>query len=596
MRKRSWERARMKKQTRLKIEKRNSIEYALLAVLPAIAFYLMEFYDRNPFEQIRWQAQWFNIFLFEFITWMGFFLSKSARVALRITWILAMIFGLTNHYVMKFRSTPFVPWDIFSIRTAANVADNYDFTPNLSVVVITVLFLLGIVLMQFLHLRFQKKLYWRLIPFAILLILFFVFVGRLQDEKFQTRHRLYPYLFTPSVMTKYNGLAVTFAMDFAYVFVEKPKGYDKEEAKETLASYEKKEEPEKQEELPNVIVIMDEAFSDLSVLGNFSISEDCMPFVHQLQKGAKNTITGNLHVSVCGGNTANTEYEFLTGNSMAFLPSGSIPYQQYVKDKIPSLASHLSRLGYETYSIHPYNASGWERDEVYPWMGFDEFYSLDDFSGVSYLRSYVSDESSFEKIKSVYENKKDNTPVFIFNVTMQNHGSYSQVYDNFTPDLFVEGSTNSSLSQYLSLIKRSDEAFENLIEYFQNQEEKTVVVFFGDHQPADAVTDSIWYLNQIDSENLTKEQQKARYEVPYVIWANYEIEEAIGEDTSANFLASKVLRAAGIPLSAYQEYLYQLQEDYPVFSVMQQDAVEEDALKEYQKLQYYLMFDWEEEE
>ena len=596
MRKRSWERARMKKQTRLKIEKRNSIEYALLAVLPAIAFYLMEFYDRNPFEQIRWQAQWFNIFLFEFITWMGFFLSKSARVALRITWILAMIFGLTNHYVMKFRSTPFVPWDIFSIRTAANVADNYDFTPNLSVVVITVLFLLGIGLMQCLHLRFQKKIYWRLIPFAILLIFFFVFVGRLQDEKFQTRHRLYPYLFTPSVMTKYNGLAVTFAMDFAYVFVEKPKGYDKEEAKETLASYEKKEEPEKQEELPNVIVIMDEAFSDLSVLGNFSISEDCMPFVHQLPKGAKNTITGNLHVSVCGGNTANTEYEFLTGNSMAFLPSGSIPYQQYVKDKIPSLASHLSRLGYETYSIHPYNASGWERDEVYPWMGFDEFYSLDDFSGVSYLRSYVSDESSFEKIKSVYENKKDNTPVFIFNVTMQNHGSYSQVYDNFTPDLFVEGSTNSSLSQYLSLIKRSDEAFENLIEYFQNQEEKTVVVFFGDHQPADAVTDSIWYLNQIDSENLTKEQQKARYEVPYVIWANYEIEEAIGEDTSANFLASKVLRAAGIPLSAYQEYLYQLQEDYPVFSVMQQDAVEEDALKEYQKLQYYLMFDWEEEE
>ena len=123
------------------------------------------------------------------------------------------------------------------------------------------------------------------------------------------------------------------------------------------------------EKMPNIIVIMDEAFSDLSVLGDLETNKDYMPFVHSLQNGADNTITGYLNVSVCGGNTADTEFEFLTGNTMAFLPAGSIPYQQYIKDTTPSLASYLKGLGYETYAQHPYNASGWNRETVYPLLG-----------------------------------------------------------------------------------------------------------------------------------------------------------------------------------------------------------------------------------
>lgn len=88
---------------------------------------------------------------------------------------------------------------------------------------------------------------------------------------------------------------------------------------------------------------MDEAFSDLSVLGDFDTNTDYMPFVHSLEKGNENTITGYLNTSVCGGNTADTEFEFLTGNTMAFLPVGSIPYQQYIKSKTPSLASYLKK-------------------------------------------------------------------------------------------------------------------------------------------------------------------------------------------------------------------------------------------------------------
>ena len=108
--------------------------------------------------------------------------------------------------------------------------------------------------------------------------------------------------------------------------------------------------------MPNIIVVMNESFSDLSVLGDFKTNEDYLPFLHSLQQGAENTVTGMLNVSVCGGNTADTEYEFLTGNTMAFLPQGSIPYQQYITKELPALPAYLASLGYETVATHPYYA------------------------------------------------------------------------------------------------------------------------------------------------------------------------------------------------------------------------------------------------
>jgi len=139
-------------------------------------------------------------------------------------------------------------------------------------------------------------------------------------------------------------------MDMQYLKVEKPEGYSVEKAKKLLekedglewTAYDQRNnvgeefanQKETTDQLPNVIVIMDEAFSDLGVLSDeaLPVNEDYMPFIHSLQQGEENTQTGYLNVSVKGGNTANTEFEFLTGDTMAFLPAGSIPYQQY-KDK-----------------------------------------------------------------------------------------------------------------------------------------------------------------------------------------------------------------------------------------------------------------------
>lgn len=361
-----------------------------------------------------------------------------------------------------------------------------------------------------------------------------------------------------------------------------------------------KDDTQKDEELPNIIVMMNESFSDLSVLGDFETNEDYMPFIHSLEQGAENTVTGMLNVSVCGGNTANTEFEFLTGNTMAFLPQGSIPYQQYINGDLKALPDYLKTLGYQTIATHPYNAGGWERDTVYPMLGFNESVFKDEYVNPQYVRQYISDESCVDKIIEFYENKETDKPLFVFNVTMQNHGGYQDQYGNFTPDISVKDSTNFSLQQYLSLVKLSDSALESLISYFKDADEKTVIVFFGDHQPSDAVASTVLAKNGMSWNHLTEEQQKLRYQVPYVVWANYDIDEETGADTSANYLAAEVLERAGVPLDEYRSYLMHLKAEYPVISAVRtvkadgsevRASDEKDEMDIYRKLQYYELFD-----
>lgn len=589
----------------IKEQKNKIIQLLCLVSVPAAAFYLMECYTHNPLSEVRTWAQLFNVILFELIAWILYFLVGRVRTALRIELVIAMVFGLSNAYVVRFRTNPIVPWDLFSWKTAASVASNYDFKPDTRMVVVTILFLAGIALLQFVKKESGTiKIWKRLILAAAFCVVLTGFVGKLQDESFQMSHRLYPFLFTPAYMTTVNGIAVTFAMDLAYVTVEKPSGYQASEEQAVLEQY-GEQETERAEELPNIVAVMNESFSDLAVLGDFTVNEDYMPYLHRLQQGNANTVTGYLNVSVCGGNTANTEFEFLTGNTMAFLPQGSIPYQQYITGEIDSLPSYLASLGYQTVATHPYNASGWQRDTVYPLLGFSESIFRDQYWGASQVRKYVSDDSCVDKIIQLYEGKEEGKPLFVFNVTMQNHGGYTDLYDNFTPEIQVEGVNSTAVSQYLSLIRLSDASLEKLIQYFSGVDEKTIVVFFGDHQPNDTVAAPILAKNGISVKNMDAEQLKLRYQVPYVIWANYDIGEETGKDTSANYLAADVLRYAGVAPDAYLDYLSGLKEQYPIISAMRvvtADGEDTDAtaqkegLSDYQKLQYYQLFDHKEKE
>lgn len=579
---------------------KKSIPYGVLVVMPIVCFYLMEFMLRNPFEKMKGPLQWLNILFFELFALFLFFAFRSVKIAIRIEAAVSLFIGLLTYFVVSFRGAPVMPWDIFSIKTAASVANNYEYRLSGKVAWIVVLFILIIILCSFIKNK-PKMTMWLRIGGALLtaagLVMATLYV---QTPKAVKDFKIYDKLFTPLTMTYKDGTVVAFLLECQYLSVEKPAGYQEKKVEEILASYDTADdELVSKSDLPNVIVIMNEAFSDLSILGNYTTNESVMPFVKSLMENGENTISGYMDVSVLGGNTANTEFEFLTGDTMAFLPQGCIPYQQYVKDETDSIATSLKELGYYNVAMHPYNATGWDRDKVYQRFAFDEFIALDAFDGAELLRKYVSDRADYEKLIEVYEGKESGKPLFMFNVTMQNHSSYTDLFDNFTPNIVVEGVDSVALNQYLSLIKESDRAIEELVTYFDNQEEDTIIVFFGDHQPTDSVVSPIYKLNGGSVYSLTEEEQRLRYQVPYFIHANFDIEEKYGKQTSANFLGIETLQAAGIPLTAYQNYMMDLKQEYDSISVMQTTTTEgvvesisdtKDKLQVYQQLQYYHLF------
>ena len=554
-----------------------------LAVCPLVTFYLFEMYTHNPFTTMHFKTQILNMAFYVLTALLLFGIVKYVRAALMLQTAFFMVAGLANYYVLNFRSAPIMPWDIYSISTAASVAGNFNYELSTS----TILVIVGFLILLLIESRFHMKAPARVAKRAALILLSIVLIYG------------------------YTGMIhiVAFLMELEYLDVEKPSGYSPEEtgSKYTQEGQDSAgltaavEDPESVKR-PNIIVIMDEAFSDLAVRGNFTTNEDYMPFIHSLQQGAENTRTGYLNVSVLGGNTANTEFEFLTGNTIGFLPQGSVAYQQYVQKETPSLASYLKELDYHTVAIHPYYASGWDRDRVYPLLGFDEFLSQDDFTNPKRIRNYISDESSFAKIIELYENKKEGEPLFVFNVTMQNHSGYEEEFHNFTPDITVDGIDSKALSMYLSLVKQTDSALQGLIDYFSQADEDTMIVFFGDHQPTTYVSNPILRNNKVNPETLTDEENLLKYKVPYVIWSNFDIEEQTDGETSANYLAMDVLENCDLPLPALQSSLTGLRKEYPVISaagVREADGtlttVKEcgEALNDYRSLEYYLLFDYE---
>lgn len=582
------------------------VPYLFLIIIPVLNFWLLEWFTHNPFETMKPYVQWMNVALFWFSALFLFGLTGRVSRALGIQTVFCIIYGLANYFVLEFRGAPIQPWDILSIGTAASVADNYEYKLDKDALTALIGLLALLVMEFFLRAGFprsgKKRRVWiaRAALCLVTGLLCFGYTKMLHNEDFvQKKLRLYDKLFTPTTIQFKNGTVTAFLMELQYMSVEKPAGYSEDSAKEALASYETADVPER---TPNIIVIMNEAFSDPAVLGQFSTNEDYMPFVHSLLDGAEDTVSGLLNVSVKGGNTANTEFEYLTGSSMAFLPYGSIPYQQYIKDETPSMASWLSDFGYRTVAMHPYRAAGWDRNKVYPLMGFDEMYFEEFYEDSALVRKYVSDEADYEKLIRIYEQKEPGQPLFLFNVTMQNHSSYNDWadYDNFTPDITADGIDSDVLSAYLSLMKLSDQAIEELVQYFSEEEEDTVIVFFGDHQPTDSVINPILKLNGTTSSALSPEEEAGRYQVPFFIWANYDIEEESCLNISANYLASRTLDAAGLPKPGYFSFLTELEKQVPVISanhVSLSDgtfsaADEQDGLlNEYRTFQYYQLFE-----
>ena len=542
---------------------------ALLLLLPVLAFVLVEYLNYNSWDDFTPVQIALNLAWYYLLELVFYFVRRRRRVA-AAKWAFGIAWGLgmANHYLISFRGRTLFPGDFLTLRTAANVAGNYDYRPDSMQWLTIGIFAAVLVLLSFLPREEKRPFDWR--GFAPAAAGTAVFLAAFFGTGWVEGLGIEPSMWT----TRGNGLVLNFTVCLKYMKVEKPDSYSQEtlaalagenpsDAADTAASADGGTQP------VNVIVIMNESLSDLSVLPGVESNMDAMPFLRSL---TDNTIKGYAYSSVFGGTTANSEYEFLTGNTTAFLPAGTVPYQMYVSDGDPSLVGQMEALGYTTIAAHPYRSSGWNRPTVYADYGFDEVYFESDFQDRAYMRGdertgYVTDRCDYENLIRWYEEKEEGQPLFLFNVTMQNHSAYQMAWTNLPKEVWLTGELENrfqTVNQYLSLVYQSDQAFGDLIDYFSQVEEPTMILLFGDHQPQVATN---FYTDVLGTNPDTATAQKKQM-VPFVLWANYDIPEAQGVELSLNYLSALLMDTANLPMTGYQKFLSQLWETAPVINTV----------------------------
>ena len=571
-------------------------------VIPLGCFYTFETLTHQMSTMIE-LAKRLNIAFYYWLFLFVFFIAGRTSISMAICVSAIAIIGVGNYFVVMFRSNPIVPWDIYSFETAMSVADNYVFSVDWALAEHIAMFILMLIVGVRTNIRLNKKILRPILTVAMCIPAYF-YISYLWQDNLERNTGLNDTLFNAKYMHSKDGFFVSFILDIHFLQIEEPKNYSDEYAL-SLLNEQEVEKVETPEELPDIIAIMDETFSDPAVLGEFETNKDYMPFVHSILRGeVANTISGYADVSVLGGNTANSEFEFLTGNSMAFFPNGSVPYLQYIRDGISTIVPQLEEYGYTTYGTHPYRAKGWNREFIYDLMGFDYRYFQGSFPFEDKLRNYVSDEADFKSILEWRNNTEG--PFFMFNVTMQNHSNYGGDFDNFDPQIvakFKNTSSNKYLNKYLSLMYETDQDVASLLSELSQSDRKTIVVFWGDHQPNDYVVRPIYKEYGLDFDNQTYEQQQQRQKTPFFIWANYDIQEQTNVEISLNYLNILLFETAGLQLDEDQTFRKNLwQGQIPMMNavgyrnddgdlVEYDDAPEEiqNLLNEYQNIQYYRM-------
>ncbi|MQX16961.1 sulfatase-like hydrolase/transferase [Sinorhizobium terangae] len=436
------------------------------------------------------------------------------------------------------------------------------------------------------------------VGFALpLLVAFWHIMDYNQFSWIRDRLRVIPIMWDQTENYRHNGFALAFAINLPMANVSAPAGYmadaiDRIPVKPLPAGTTHRGKPD-------VIVVMSESFWDPTRLPNVKLSPDPMPTVREMQ-------VGNVFSPEFGGMTANIEFETLTGFSNAFLPYGSIPYQQYIRKPIPSLATFFRSEGYVSRAIHPFQGWFWNRTAVYKAFGFDTFRSEENLPAMQKRGIFASDESLMKEIIRQADAMRD--PFFFFTVTLQGHGPYEpNRYARNT--IKVEGNLPEGdrqvLATYAQGIKEADDSLKMLMDWAKKRDRETIIVLFGDHlPPLNTVYTNTGYMNDVTaSRKGTKEQMKAQHETPLVVWSNKTGPKKNIGTISPAFLSYQILKQAGYEHPYYTGFLgkvydqYRVVDRYMVIRKNGKDIAEWSrrpkipaSLRDYRFLQHDMMF------
>ena len=546
------------------------------------------------FVEFTWNANAFtmnaaligaNLLMLAFVFAAFYFIGQQSRTSIVAFWLLCLVLGIAEYYVISFRGQPVVPADLFALDTAGEVASGYSYAPSTRMVISIITFIIACVaLLHFPKVKLTAK---AVVANALAGILFLGgFCWYMKDGDITENFGIIVGEWNTLWYYENQGTALCFLDRVQDLFPDAPQGYSPSKLDENLAGHggatandlaEYQLAIANGEQAPNVLIIMNESFSDLSTFESLAGSAAYPAAFYEI--AADSLVSGTAYAACFGAGTCNSEFEVLTGASMANMGEDVYPYVLYDLADNENLASYFNALGYETTAMHPAESKNWRRDRVYPQLGFNTFLSTEDFTEAETLRWYVDDKSTYDKALGLISESDE--PQFILNVTMQNHGGYTSglIPEEDSYHAPINGVEYDDLNEYVSLMQRSDESLAYLIEQLEQLDEPVIVLFFGDHQPSLSGTpEEELYGKTLENSSLTEIQK--RYEVPYFIWANYEPatqgdEQAnatantqpVALDTSLNYLGAMLVNESGLPLTSYQQLILSTQESIPAINL-----------------------------
>ncbi len=574
----------------------------ILETIIVIGFpiFLFEEFERlvNDMSSFNPSARMINVVLILALAVISYGLSQNAGIAVGISGFIVFVLYLIDYFTIAFRGSPMILSDFLTWKTAVGVMGAYKYV--LDGRILSGFFIMSLIFSLALFVSDnEKKITARIIIAVVCIALGVGTYTYVLKSDYINKKGFSGSDFIPIEAAKQNGFILNSFVSLKESFLEPPEGYSAKMVEEIMDKYSYEQDTFATEAVvkPNIIVIMNESFTDLDYLEHVELTEEPIPKFKALND---NCIKGTLISSIFGGNTPNSEFEFLSGNSMAFLPDGMVAYQQLIDSSIPTIPSYLKKYGYSNTAIHLYQPEFFSRNRIYPLLGFDRFINETNSNvEIELIRNdekdiqgdYALDRCSFESIKKVTAENSD--PYFTFCVTVQNHGGYWHWFQ----DIMVTNAHSDYANDYASIIRITDDEFEKLLNYYSTEvKEPTIIVMYGDHQPNlfDDFYNTIW-----EGYDYTENQKRyLKAKVPFVIWANYDIEEADMGEMSINYLGPLLMDMAEIPMSDYFCYLNDLRKDVPVISAVGYvdkdgnffvDSSESDyydRIKEYEFLQY----------
>lgn len=473
--------------------------------------------------------------------------------------VYSFLFGLlsiVNYYTILLHGSPFTIFEFGNITTAAKYVSMYNIDIDRYVILIICLTIINIVLNILLKkFHYKAKLKPALIRAAVLFVLgnLIIYYGYFSISPIKPKKTI-DWTWKNSYQ-KYGYVACSIETITQYFNkVTIPTGYNEA----IINSIEIVNDNNSANNRPDIILILNESFYDLDLITDIQSDIDYLENINTMN----NAVRGYAVVPLAGGGTNNSEFELLTSNSSYLLPNIT-PFNVFSMKNENTIVSYLKSLGYRTLAAHPSSADNYNRNRAYHNMGFDEIYFKDSFVDTTFYgqRDIATDECAFSNIIKWYESIPDNDPRFIYLLTIQNHGGYDT---NPSTSALVHtsldyGEYTHSINEYLSCIHLTDIAFKNLTDYYSQIDRDVIICMVGDHAP--------WFSEFITDDNLSETEKKMLLRsTPYVIWANFEIEDSLPQYLSLNYLVPSIIDIAEIKQSTYYNYMNTIKNNYPIIS------------------------------